>query len=204
MEADSERDEGNRKARGGKKADGGGGGGGGGGVGGSKAGERPFDFGASQKDDTLIREMQQQPLRPTHPQHDQHHQDNEYNQEPAPRPPRVPYVSAFGKGLFVPERPPVDERPAKVLEVVRGKEAREALPGYTCPECFKFFECMIEQGLYKREDLPTVLRDCSRHKGQHAPTDTPEEVWGLSVRTPDAWRAQDDEGRKKAKGGPPS
>ena len=175
-------------------------------IGGARAEERPFDFGASQKDDTLIREMQQQPLRPKQPQQHnqqyQHEQLQAYQQEqeqeqelnqppPAQRPPRIPYVSAFGKGHFVPDRPAVEERPAKVLEVVRGKAAREALPGYTCPECVKFFECMIEQGIYTREELPTVLRDCSRHKGEHAPSDTPEEVWGLSVRTPEAWRAQD-------------
>jgi len=108
-----------------------------------------------------------------------------------------PYVSDFGKGLYKPtDKPP---RVVKQIEVVRKKDARAALPGFTCPECAKFFEAQVQQGIWTLDDLPEALRRCSKHKAKYKPPDTPEGVWGLTIDTPPEWRDQDKE-KKQNKG----
>lgn len=102
-----------------------------------------------------------------------------------------PYVSDFGKGLYKPaDKPP---RVVRQIEVVRKKDARAALPGFTCPECAKFFEAQVQQGIWTLDDLPEALRRCSKHKAKYKPPDTPEGVWGLTIDTPPEWRDQDKE-----------
>ena len=41
----------------------------------------------------------------------------------------------------------------KQVEVVRKKSEREALPGHTCPDCQKYVEAMVEQGIYTRDEV---------------------------------------------------
>ena len=67
----------------------------------------------------------------------------------------------------------------KYEEVVRGKDARAALNGYTCPDCGEFFDAMMEgegANVYKRSEFLC----CSRHRGRHTPPQTPQDFWELS------------------------
>lgn len=81
--------------------------------------------------------------------------------------------------------------PLRCIEVVRSKQQREALPGFTCEECLKFYETMQQQGIYALNDSQQrrdVLQACSRHKSVWVPPSTPEGFWNLSLQTPDNWR----------------
>jgi hypothetical protein len=102
-----------------------------------------------------------------------------------------PYVSEFGKGLFVPEK--------KFVEVVRKKNKRDALPGHACPECAKFYEAMIQQGIFTKETLPKVMKACSKHKAKYLPPDTPDGFWDLDITTPPEWKVEN-ERKKKDRG----
>lgn len=97
------------------------------------------------------------------------------------------YVSDFGKGFV----PPKAVKAVKRIETVRNKEERAAMPGYACSECAAFYEAMVQQGIFSKENLPDMLKCCSRHKSKYTPPDTPEGVWGLSVNTPNEWKEQD-------------
>jgi hypothetical protein len=46
-------------------------------------------------------------------------------------------------------RPPVQ---GKMIETVRSKTDRAALPGFTCEECARFYETMQQQGIYNLDD----------------------------------------------------
>jgi hypothetical protein len=98
------------------------------------------------------------------------------------------YVTAFGRQ---PSPPPSPRCDAKISEVIRNKSARQKLPGWTCPECHPFYETLVEQGLVKRADLPSFLRQVSRHKAPYQETSTPEEMWATEVNTPEEWKEQD-------------
>ena len=86
------------------------------------------------------------------------------------------------------------------------------------PQCVKFYDALVAQGQFTREEIPSLLRDCSRHKAKPPPNNTPEGnaappphrppiaskatlsqnqctttcVWCLTVKTPDTWLAQDE------------
>lgn len=81
----------------------------------------------------------------------------------------------------------IDYQP-KCIEVVRNKEQRSNLPGYSCTECEKWFEAMEQQGIIKKGERFEMLRDCSRHKSKATPPTTPEGFWSISLHTPDDWQ----------------
>ena len=112
---------------------------------------------------------------------------------------KKPYVSEFGKGRFVPEKDKGKDKPQKRVEVVRKKDERAALPGHACPECAKFYEAMVQQGIFTKENLPDMMKACSKHKAKYTPPDTPDGFWELSVNTPTQWK-EEDERKKKATG----
>lgn len=60
-------------------------------------------------------------------------------------------------------------------EVVRGKEARAALPGHDCEECRKFLDA-LGPGF----DRDEVVQRCSRHRAKQAPPSTPSNFWALT------------------------
>lgn len=80
------------------------------------------------------------------------------------------------------------EGEVKVIEVVRNKEARAALPGHSCTECAKYFEALVQQGVVNDENLKEMMRQCSRHKSRWTPPSTPLGFWDLSIPSPDEWK----------------
>jgi hypothetical protein len=54
-------------------------------------------------------------------------------------------------------------------EVVRGRDARAALPGHDCDECRKFLDALGPG--FDRED---IVNKCSRHRARHKPPSTPD------------------------------
>eukprot|EP01033_Poteriospumella_lacustris_P011322 gene11322-8048_t len=76
----------------------------------------------------------------------------------------------------------------KFVDVVRGKDARAALPGHTCRDCAAFYDAMVEQGIVNDDNRALFLQSCSRHKAQWAIPDTPDSFWDISVNTPAAWK----------------
>ena len=51
-----------------------------------------------------------------------------------------------------------------VGELSRSKAARAALPGHECQDCKKFYEAMMQQGIFGPDDKTDMLQQCSRHK----------------------------------------
>ena len=51
-----------------------------------------------------------------------------------------------------------------VGELSRSKAARAALPGHECQDCQKFYEAMMQQGIFGPDDKMDMLKQCSRHK----------------------------------------
>lgn len=81
----------------------------------------------------------------------------------------------------------VSTRETKFIETVRGKDARDALPGFACIECESFYAAMVQQGMIEAHELTEHLRECSRHKARWKPPSTPDGFWDLTVRTPEDW-----------------
>ena len=98
-----------------------------------------------------------------------------------------PYTSEFGRGRV---QVGGKRKEQKCVDVVRKKEERAVLPGYACPECEKFYEAMVQQGIFTKENLPDMMKQCSKHKAKYTPPDTPEGFWDLSVNTPTEWKVQ--------------
>lgn len=68
----------------------------------------------------------------------------------------------------------------KYKEVVRGKDARRALPAHECEHCIKFnnaVEAQTGASVLNREQM---LHECSRHRASHAPESTPPDYWEMS------------------------
>jgi hypothetical protein len=66
-------------------------------------------------------------------------------------------------------------------EVVRGREARQALPSHDCPDCGKFLDAVMEgngANVFERHELMCQ----SRHRSRHTPPSTPEDFWELSFQ----------------------
>ena len=63
-------------------------------------------------------------------------------------------------------------------EVIRGKDRRRAMQGYDCAECEKFFNAICENsdGAFNKADM---LKQCSRHKSNWVPTQTPPDFWEM-------------------------
>lgn len=98
-----------------------------------------------------------------------------------------PYTSEFGRGRV---QVCGKRKEQKCVDVVRKKQERAVLPGYACPECEKFYEAMFHQGIFTKENLPDMMKQCSKHKAKYTPPDTPEGFWDLSVNTPTEWKVQ--------------
>ena len=60
-------------------------------------------------------------------------------------------------------------------EVVRGRDARAALPGHDCDECRKFLDALGPG--FDRED---IVNKCSRHRARHKPPSTPDNFWRMT------------------------
>lgn len=96
----------------------------------------------------------------------------------APTTAAVPTSATVSASKYVP----------KFVDVVRGKDARAALPGHTCRDCAAFYDAMVEQGIVNDDNRALFLQSCSRHKAQWAIPDTPDSFWDISVNTPAAWK----------------
>lgn len=86
-------------------------------------------------------------------------------------------VAAAAMGM-----PPLGAVPCRC--VVRGKQERAALQGYDCEECRKFYSAT---GVAPKMDATGLQRGMtrfapksSRHRYEHAPTNTPPGFWDLS------------------------
>lgn len=79
-------------------------------------------------------------------------------------------------------------RVVKSIEVVRKKDQRECLLGFSCSECEKYYHELERQGLLDTVDRAEMLKRCSRHKSAWEPPQTPEGFWELSVHTPANWK----------------
>jgi hypothetical protein len=65
----------------------------------------------------------------------------------------------------------------KYQEVVRGREARRALLGYTCDECERHWEAISHNNdMFDRKDFIA----CSKHRAKFIPQSTPDGYWNLS------------------------
>lgn len=63
-------------------------------------------------------------------------------------------------------------------EVVRGREAREALRGFDCDHCRRFFEMLLENGF--GVEAADIRQAASRHRHRFSPARTPEGYWELN------------------------
>lgn len=63
--------------------------------------------------------------------------------------------------------------------VVRKKDERQKLNGYTCRQCVEYYQA---KGL-SEEEIRHQVGDCSRHRAKYVPPQTPEHFW--SVDFPD-------------------
>lgn len=83
-----------------------------------------------------------------------------------------------------PKRAPPDsqvETPDKYKyqEVVRSRDARQAMPGHTCPQCDRFVDVLLQgdgANVFDRKEFMC----CSRHRAHHSPQSTPPGFWDLS------------------------
>ena len=69
-----------------------------------------------------------------------------------------------------------DEPSYAFQEVVRGKDARAALPGHDCEECRKFLDALGNDTGFR----DTIVQECSRHRSRFAPPSTPKDYWRLT------------------------
>ena len=68
----------------------------------------------------------------------------------------------------------------KYAEVVRNKEEREKLNGYTCHECEKYY---ASDNLTK-EEMKGILKQCSKHRHRTSPPpSTPDDFWSVGFPT---------------------
>jgi hypothetical protein len=85
----------------------------------------------------------------------------------------------------------------KYKEVVRGKNAREALKGFDCEQCGGFFNAVLEgkgSEVYNRNDL---ICKCSRHRSKWSPDKTPKDFWEMSFADSIAAREKGVSGRNE-------
>jgi DNA endonuclease activator SAE2/CtIP C-terminus len=61
--------------------------------------------------------------------------------------------------------------PFAYVEIVRNKAEREAMTGYACEQCQKFYDAV--------GDGKRLVQECSRHRHRHAPGSTPPGLWNL-------------------------
>jgi len=74
--------------------------------------------------------------------------------------------------------------------VIRKKEERKALNGYTCNQCKEFYENVFGKNTDKYKE---VIQLCSRHRHKHTPPSTPPGFWDIDIQTPEEWIIQDEE-----------
>jgi hypothetical protein len=67
----------------------------------------------------------------------------------------------------------------KYQEVVRGKEARAALPAHECEACRKFNDAIYAQTGADMPDRAQMVKECSRHRARFAPEFTPAGFWDM-------------------------
>ena len=69
---------------------------------------------------------------------------------------------------------------AHIGPVVRKKEERRRLNGYSCPECDEYYQQKLEEGLTKDQILQ-LMNKCSKHRGLFKPPLTPEKYWDPDI-----------------------
>ena len=69
-----------------------------------------------------------------------------------------------------------DEPSYAFQEVVRGKDARAALPGHDCEECRKFLDALGNDTGFR----DTIVQECSRHRSRFPPPSTPKDFWRMT------------------------
>ena len=69
---------------------------------------------------------------------------------------------------------------AHIGPVVRKKEERRKLNGYSCPECDEYYQQKLEEGLTKDQILQ-LMNKCSKHRGLFKPPLTPEKYWDPDI-----------------------
>ena len=67
----------------------------------------------------------------------------------------------------------------KYQEVVRGKEARAALPAHECEACRKFNDAVYAQTGADMPGREQMVKECSRHRARFAPELTPADFWDI-------------------------
>ena len=65
----------------------------------------------------------------------------------------------------------------KYREVVRGREARAALPAHECEACRKFNDAVYAQTGADMPEREEMVKACSRHRARFAPELTPADFW---------------------------
>ena len=75
----------------------------------------------------------------------------------------------------------------KYIGDLRSRKAREAVPGFVCDQCSKYYLELERQGIINTLNKDEMLLNCSRHKSRWTPPSTPEGFWDISVKTPDDW-----------------
>ncbi|GAB1600796.1 uncharacterized protein LOC115210247, partial [Argonauta hians] len=74
------------------------------------------------------------------------------------------------------DRPPQEEElPYAYDVVVRKKQQRKLLNGYTCHECVKYYKA---KGL-SDEEIKKQVGDCSKHRAKYKPPNTPDHFWSI-------------------------
>lgn len=72
----------------------------------------------------------------------------------------------------------------KCVETIRNKAERETLPGFACTECKAWYDAMVKNQYVSKDELPTYLKECSRHKSRWEPSSTPPGFWNLTMPSP--------------------
>lgn len=60
---------------------------------------------------------------------------------------------------------------------------------FDCPECKRFYDMLLKQGLIDPGQKDSYLRECSKHKSKALPSNTPPGFWDLSLVSPEDWRS---------------
>ena len=69
---------------------------------------------------------------------------------------------------------------AHIGPVVRKKDERRRLNGFSCPECDEYYQQKLEEGLTKDQILQ-LMNKCSKHRGLFKPPLTPEKYWDPDI-----------------------
>ena len=85
---------------------------------------------------------------------------------------------------------PKHPKQVKCIEVIRKKEERKALNGYTCNQCKDFYEKTFGKDT---DEYKEAIQLCSRHRHRHTPPSTPPGFWDIDIQTPEEWIIQDKE-----------